>query len=87
MDAVTMRVEFRILHGRNKAMHSIANRDLRRANPDFFKDILGGVPWVRALEGNGAQESWLTSKHHFLQAQDWCIPKSKKSGKGGRRPT
>ena len=26
-------------------------------------------------------------KHHFLKAQDWCIPNSKKLGKGGRRPT
>ncbi|PKU42895.1 rna-directed dna polymerase from mobile element jockey- hypothetical protein [Limosa lapponica baueri] len=33
----------------------------------------------------GAQESWLIFKYRFLQAQDRCIPKSKKSGKGSRR--
>ncbi|PKU40746.1 rna-directed dna polymerase from mobile element jockey-like [Limosa lapponica baueri] len=34
----------------------------------------------------GAQESWLIFKHRFLQSQDWCIPKSKKTGRGSRRP-
>ncbi|PKU44100.1 rna-directed dna polymerase from mobile element jockey-like [Limosa lapponica baueri] len=29
---------------------------------------------------------WLVFKHHFLQAQDRRIPKSKKSGKGSRTP-
>jgi len=28
----------------------------------------------------------LLFKHHFLRAQDWCIPLRKKSSKGGRRP-
>ena len=27
----------------------------------------------------------MTYKHHFFQAQDWCIPKSKKSGEGNKR--
>ncbi|PKU38009.1 rna-directed dna polymerase from mobile element jockey-like [Limosa lapponica baueri] len=42
--------------------------------------------YVWALEGREVQESWLIFKHHFLQAQDQCIPRSKKSGKGGRKP-
>jgi len=28
----------------------------------------------------------LALKHHFFEAQDWCIPKSKKSERGGKRP-
>jgi len=36
------------------------------------------------LKGKESHESWLTLKHHFFQAQDWCILESKKSGKGGR---
>lgn len=32
------------------------------------------------------QESWMIIKDHFLQAQKRCIPMSKKSGKGGKRP-
>jgi len=34
----------------------------------------------------GTQEIWLTFRHRFLQAQDRCNPKSKKSSEGGRRP-
>jgi len=31
------------------------------------------------------QESWSLFKHHFLRAQDRCIPLRKKSKQGGRR--
>ncbi|GAB0209615.1 hypothetical protein GRJ2_003427200 [Grus japonensis] len=79
-------VEFRILHGRSRAISRITTLDFRRANFGLFKDLLGRIPWVRALEGKGAQESWSIFKHHFLRAQDQCIPKSRKSSKGGRRP-
>jgi len=41
---------------------------------------------IGVLEGKGAQESWLTFKHCFFEAQDWCIIESKKSCKGGRKP-
>ena len=77
-------VEFKILCGRSKAIHRIATLDFRRANFDFFKDL--GIPWARVLEGKGVHESWLALKQHFFQAQDWCISKSKKLGKGGKRP-
>ena len=30
--------------------------------------------------------SWSAFKQNFFQAQDWCVPVSKKSHKGGRRP-
>jgi len=65
----------------------IKTLDFRRANNSgLYKELLGGILWVRALEGRGVQESCLLFKHHFLHAQDWCIPLSKKSRKGGRRP-
>jgi len=49
-------------------------------------NLLGRIPWVRALVGSGFQDSWSLFKHHFLHVQDRCIPLSKKSSKGGRRP-
>ncbi|GAB0208568.1 mitochondrial enolase superfamily member 1 [Grus japonensis] len=79
-------VESRILHGRSRAVSRITTLDFRRANFGLLKDLLGRIPWVKALEGKGVQENWSVFKHHFLQAQDRCIPKSKKSSKGGRRP-
>ncbi|NXA67808.1 RTBS polymerase, partial [Mohoua ochrocephala] len=56
------------------------------ANLNLFRDLLQGIAWYRALEKKGVQENWTIFKYHFLQAQDQCIPMSKKSGKRGRRP-
>jgi len=81
------KLSFRILRGRITSISRIKTLDFRRANFGLFKELLGGIPWVRALEGRGVQESWSLLKHHFLHAQDWCIPLSKKSSKGGRRPS
>jgi len=41
---------------------------------------------VEALEGRGAQESWLIFKDHLLQAQEQCIPTKRMLGKNTRRP-
>ncbi|GAB0208473.1 mitochondrial enolase superfamily member 1 [Grus japonensis] len=79
-------VEFRILHGRSRAISRITTLDFRRANFGLCKDLLGRIPWVRALEGKGAQETQSIFKHHFLRAQDQSIPKNRKSSKGGKRP-
>ena len=67
-------VEFAILRGGRKAISMIKTSDLRRANFGLFKELLGGIPWVRALEGREDQECWSLFKHHFLLAQDQCIP-------------
>jgi len=80
-------VEFRVLHGGSRVISRIKTLDFRRANFGLFKDLLGGMPWVRTLEGRGVQESWSLFKYHFLHAQDWCIPLCKKSSKGVRRST
>jgi len=78
--------KFRILRGGSRAISRIKALDLRRADFGLFKELLGGILWARALEGMGVQECWLLFKHHFLHAQEWCIPLRKKSRKGGRRP-
>jgi len=62
-------VEFRFLRGGSRALSRTTALDFRRANFGLFKDLLGGIPWVRAQEGRGIQESWLLFKHHFLHAQ------------------
>ncbi|KFW73581.1 hypothetical protein AS28_12130, partial [Pygoscelis adeliae] len=58
----------------------------RRADSGLFRDLLGRVPWDKAMEGRGAQESWVIFKDHLLQAQERCIPTKRKSGKNTRRP-
>jgi len=79
-------VEFRILRGGSKAISRIKTLDLRRANFGLFKELLGGIPWARALEDRGVQECWSLFKRHFHRAQERCIPLRKKCSKGGRRP-
>ncbi|PKU28282.1 glycerol kinase [Limosa lapponica baueri] len=51
------KIEFRIMGSMCKTTSRIETLDFRRANFDLFKNLLGEIPWVRALEGRGAQES------------------------------
>jgi len=66
-------VKFRILRGGSRAISRIKTFDFKRANFGLFKELLGGIPWVRALEGRGVQEVWSLFNHHFLHARDQCI--------------
>jgi len=38
------------------------------------------------LEGRGDQESWLVFEANFLQAQNLCILRKRKTGENARRP-
>ena len=79
-------MNFSILHGGSRAISRIKTLDFRRANFGLFKELLGEILCARALEGRGVQVCWLLFKHHFLHAQEQCIPLRKTSRKGGRRP-
>ncbi|GAB0180284.1 hypothetical protein GRJ2_000493700 [Grus japonensis] len=79
-------VEFKILRAAKRAHSKVTTLDFRRADFGLFRDLLGRVPWDKALEGRGAQESWLVFKGHLLQAQERCIPTKTTSGKTARRP-
>ena len=67
-------VQFRILSRGSRVTSRLKTLDLRRANVGLFKELLGGILWARALEGRGVQECWSLFKHHFLHAQERCIP-------------
>ena len=79
-------VEFKILRAPRRAHNKLTTLDFRRTDFGLFRDLLGRVPWDKALEGRGAQESWLIFKDHLIQAQERCIPARRKSGKNARRP-
>ena len=65
-------VEFRILRGGSRAKSRIVTLDLRRANFGIFRDLSGGIPLVRALEGRGSktdgQYSTITSSKLKISA-------------------
>ncbi|GAB0176447.1 mitochondrial enolase superfamily member 1 [Grus japonensis] len=79
-------VEFRIPRAARRARSKLTTLDLRRADFGLFRDLLGRIPWDKALEGRGAQDSWLIFKGHLLQAQERCIPTKRKSSKNTKRP-
>ncbi|GAB0208907.1 hypothetical protein GRJ2_003356400 [Grus japonensis] len=71
-------VEFKILRAARRAHSNLTTLDFRRAGFGLSRDLLGRVPWDKALEGRGAQDSWLVFKDHLLQGQERCIPTKKK---------
>jgi len=62
-------VELKILRAVRRAHSKLPALEFRRADYDFFRDLVreyhGTKPWT----GRGAQESWLIFKNHLLQAQ------------------
>jgi len=80
-------VEFKIRRAARRVRSKLATLDFRRADFGLLKDLPGRIPWDKALEGRGAQESWSVFKDHLLQAQEGCIPTKGKSGRNARRPT
>lgn len=61
-------MEFKI-HRAVGRMHSrLAALHFRSADFGPFRELLGRVPWNKALEGRGAQESWLLLKDDLLQS-------------------
>ncbi|GAB0208089.1 hypothetical protein GRJ2_003274600 [Grus japonensis] len=63
-------VEFRILRAARKALSKLTTLEFRRADFGLFRDLLGRLPRDKALEGRGAQDSWLVFKGQLLQAQE-----------------
>lgn len=66
-------VELKIQRGVIK-INRVTIPDVRRADVGLFGDLLGQIPWETALEGTGAQESWVILKYNFLRAQEWFSP-------------
>ena len=79
-------VEFKILKAARRAHRKLTTLDFKRADFGPFRDLVSRVPCDKALEGRGAQESWLIFKDHLLQAQEQCTVTKRKSGKNARRP-
>ncbi|GAB0175687.1 hypothetical protein GRJ2_000033900 [Grus japonensis] len=79
-------VEFNILRAARRSHSKLTTPDFRRADCGLFRDLLGRIPWDKALEGQGAQDSWLIFKGHLLQAQERCIPTKRMTGKNTRKP-
>jgi len=78
-------MEFKILRAARRVCSKLTILNFRRADFGLLRDLLGRIPWDKALEGRGTQESWSVFKDHLLQAQERCIPTKRKSGRNSRR--
>jgi len=59
-------VDFKILRAVRRVHSKLTALDFRRADFGLFRDLLSRLPWAKALEGRGAQESWLVFKDHLV---------------------
>jgi len=50
-------IEFKILQAARRVRSKLATLDFRRTDFGLLWDLLCGIPWDKALEGRGAQES------------------------------
>ena len=71
-------VEFKILRVSKRVHSKLVTLDLRRADFELFRELLGRVTWDKTLEGRGAQERWSVFKDHLLSPEA-VHPKKKKS--------
>jgi len=62
-------MEFKKLKATRRAHSKLTTLDFRKADIGLFRDLLSRVSWDKALEGRGAQETWLIFKD-LLQAQE-----------------
>ena len=78
--------DFKMLRAVRRVQSKLTALNFRTADFGVFRDLLGRVPWDKALEGREAQESWLILQDHLLQAQEQCIPTKRMSGKNVTLP-
>ncbi|KFP56696.1 hypothetical protein N322_04880, partial [Cariama cristata] len=61
--------------------------NFRKANYQLFKELVNRTPWETALRDKGAEQSWQIFKEIFYRVQKLAIPRRKKSGRQGKRPS
>ncbi|KAK4828821.1 hypothetical protein QYF61_000878 [Mycteria americana] len=79
-------IEF-LIHGEAaRGVSKTATLDFRRADFGLFRRLVERVPWEAALMGKGVQEGWTFFKEEVLKAQEWAVPRCRKTSRWGRRP-
>jgi len=75
------------LKDNNKARSIVRNLNFRKANFQLFRELVNGTPWERVLRDRGAEQSWQIFKDTLQRVQELSVPRCKKSGKEGKRPS
>ncbi|KAK4815716.1 hypothetical protein QYF61_006754 [Mycteria americana] len=79
-------IEFLIRGEVARGVSRTATLDFRRADFGLFRRLVERVPWEAALMGKGVQEGWTFFKEEVLKAQEWAVPRCRKTSRRGRRP-
>jgi len=79
-------VDFIVLRDMEKAKRKVRALNFRKANFQFFKELVSRIPCEIALRDKGAEQSWQIFKYAFHRAQELLIPRCKKPVKEGKRP-
>lgn len=64
-------VGLRILNGRSNGVSRTRSLDFQTANLGLLKDLLREIPWDRALDEKGVQESWTTGRASAAKGKLW----------------
>ncbi|KAK4832087.1 hypothetical protein QYF61_020702 [Mycteria americana] len=79
-------IEFLIRGGAARGVSKTATLDFQRADFGLFRTLVERVPWEAALKGKGVREGWTFFKEEVLKAQEWAVPRCRKTSWRGRRP-
>ncbi|KFQ99157.1 hypothetical protein Y956_03676, partial [Nipponia nippon] len=63
----------------------VGTLNFRKAKFQLFKELINRTPWEMALRDKGAEQTWVF-KDAFHRAQEFSIPRCRKSEKQGKRP-
>ncbi|OPJ69932.1 hypothetical protein AV530_015446 [Patagioenas fasciata monilis] len=79
-------MEFVVLRDVGQVKSKVRTLNFRKANFQFFKELLNRMPWETVHRDKGSEQSWQNFKDAFHRAQELSIPRCKKSSKEGKRP-
>jgi len=77
-------VEFTVLRDTGNVRKIVRTLNFRKANFQLFKALVSRTPWEMVLRDRRSEQCWQIFKDAFHRAQDFSVPRCKKTGKGKR---
>ncbi|GAB0183552.1 hypothetical protein GRJ2_000820500 [Grus japonensis] len=77
-------LKFTVLRDMGQVKSKVRTLNFRKEKFQLFKELVSRTPWETAPRDKRAEESWQIFKDAFCRAE-LSIPRSKKSGKEGKR--
>jgi len=78
-------VETAFLKDMGQVSSKVSTLNFRKANFQFFKELVNTTPWETALRDNRVEQSWQIFKDAFNRVQELLMPPCKKSGKEDKK--